>query len=318
MDGTDFMPDGATLAAIREEIERYESLRASAKRRVLWRVPVYWLAVMLVVAGLAIAFNGMASPYEQWTSTPHVFLYVAGAVAIVLSFVSARAPARKLHATFRQTVLPMVFGFIDDLSYQTEDEPRSFDRLPREALGEFDDASFDDVISGSFGGFSFELYEANLEQSSAGSTSTVYKGLIVTFQAAAPFPGVLIATVRSNRKASLLRSILGGGELDELKSGVTELDSLYEFRTDNAEAARPLVEGRLAKALQWLGESWPSEPARIVLKGDDGFLLLPSTKNFFELPGDSVPLDFDAHIRPMIADMASILAIVSLVRKVSE
>ena len=96
------------------------------------------------------------------------------------------------------------------------------------------------------------------------------------------------------------------------------IDETYEFRTDNAGAARPLVSGRLAKALQWLGETWPGEPARVALEGRDGFLLLPVTKNFFELPGISTPLDYKAHIEPMVADMVALLATASLVRKVGQ
>ena len=45
------------------------------------------------------------------------------------------------------------------------------------------------------------------------------------------------------------------GKLQELASGVPELDATYEFRTDNLDAARPLVTGRLASALTWLGET---------------------------------------------------------------
>ncbi len=79
----------------------------------------------------------------------------------------------------------------------------------------------------------------------------------------------------------------------------------------------PLVTGRLARALQWLGEAWPQEPARIALRGGDGFLLLPQKKkNFFELPPIHKPLDYKAHIEPIIADMAALLATAALVRKV--
>jgi hypothetical protein len=105
-------------------------------------------------------------------------------------------------------------------------------------------------------------------------------------------------------------------EIWEVTSGVAALDENYEFRTDNPTAAQPLVKGRLAQALQWLGETWPDEPARVALRGEDGFLLLPAKKNFFELPPISVPLDYRKHIEPMIADMATLLATAALVRKV--
>jgi hypothetical protein len=194
--------------------------------------------------------------------------------------------------------------------------PISFARLPSETVGSFNRQSFDDVISGRYEGFPFELYEATLRQKAGKSSSEVFKGVIVGFETIAPFPGVLVATRKAGKVAGFFRGIFGGGELEELQSGVAALDEKYEFRTDNVEAAKPLVTGRLAKALQWLGETWPEQPARVALKDRDGFLLIPLSKNFFELPGISQPLDYKGHVEPMVADMAALLATAALVRKI--
>ncbi len=64
--------------------------------------------------------------------------------------------------------------------------------------------------------------------------------------------------------------------------------------------------GRLAQALKWLGETRPENPSRVALKDRDGFLLIPLSKNFFELPGISQPLDYKGHVEPMVADMAAL------------
>src|SRR5690606_31824832 len=148
----------------------------------------------------------------------------------------------------------------------------SFERLPGEAMGSYNRQSFDDVVTGTIDGFPFELYEAELRQKAGKSSSTTFKGVIVAFETATPFPGMLVATRKSNQVMSFFRGFFGGSSLHELQSGIAELDASYDFRTDNPEAARPLVQGRLAQALQWLGEAWPDEPARIALKGEDGFL----------------------------------------------
>lgn len=316
MDSTDFMPDAARLASIRQEIERHERERLSGRRQLLWRVPVFVAVPIMAVAVLAVGLNVLASPFEQWRSTPHVLLYVAGVVGAIVGWFRATAPVRTLGDNSRQALLPLVFGFIDAMTYSRGIEPSSFERLPREAMGETDEKRFGDVIAGAFGGFSFELYEADLTSKEADLAKAGFKGVVVAFEAAMPFAGVLVATVKSNRPVSFLGSLFGGRELDRLESGAPDLDALYDFRTDNAEAAGPLVRGRLASALNWLSESWPGAPARIALSGPDGFLLLPSTRDFFELPSSSVPLDFDQHVRPIIAEMATILAIAALVRNV--
>lgn len=312
---TDFMPSEVVIAGIRKDIEDYEARRASAYRQVRWRVPVFIGLVVVFMVLVAWLFNKVADPYEQWFSTPHVFLYFGSFVAALLLYFQAVKPATRLQQSFRETLLPMIFGFIQDIRYQHGVHPNSFDRLPRETVGPFNRQSFDDVFSGRYEGFAFELYEAELREGTGKGSSTAFRGVIVAFETITPFPGTLVATRRANVVVGFFRGMFAS-RMEELSSGVSELDAAYEFRTDNVEAARPLVSGRLAQALKWLGETWPDDPARVALDGSDGFLLLPQPKNFFELPDISVPLDYQTHVAPMIADMGAMLATAALVRKI--
>src|SRR5690606_8137336 len=149
--------------------------------------------------------------------------------------------------------------FIEGVGYRHDQTPISFERLPRGVVNGFNRQRFDDVISGRYEDFPFELYEATLRQKAGKSSSERFKGVIVAFETIAPFPGLLVATRETGKVTGFFRGIFGGG-LEELQSGIEALDETYDFRTDNAEAARPLVTGRLAQALQWLGEAWPEQP----------------------------------------------------------
>jgi hypothetical protein len=318
MDARGFMPDEAVIAGIRKDIEQYESQRASAYAQVKWRVPVFLGVLLIVAAVIAYGFNDFADPNEQWFSSPHVFLYFGTFVALGFAWSFAMRPATKLRQSFRERVLPLVFGFVRDIRYANAVTPDSFDRLPKQATGSFNRQRFDDVVAGKYEDFPFELYEASLSQKAGKSDSTVFKGVIVAFETIAPFPGLLVAVRRAGTVTRFFRDMFGTGGLEEVQCGIANLDEAYEFHTDNAGAARPLVSGRLAKALQWLGETWPGEPARVALQGRDGFLLLPVTKNFFELPGISTPLDYKVHVEPIVADMVALLATASLVRKVGQ
>ncbi|MDX8536142.1 MULTISPECIES: DUF3137 domain-containing protein [Mesorhizobium] len=315
MEAADFMPSEAVIAGIRKDIEAYEAKRASTYRQVRWRVPLFVGLVLVFVALVAWLFNAAADPNEQWFSTPHVFLYVGGFGAAVLLYFQAVRPATRLQQSFRDTVLPMIFGFVRDVRYQHGVRPNSFDRLPRETIGAFNRQSFDDIISGRYEDFPFELYEAKLTEGSGKSQQTVFKGVIVAFETIEPFPGMLVAARKAGKVVGFFRGMFSS-KLQELACGVPELDASYEFRTDNVDAARPLVTGRLASALTWLGETWPYDQARIALNGSDGFLLMPRSKNFFELPDISVPIDYQTHIAPMIADLGAMLATAALVRKI--
>ncbi|MET2830722.1 hypothetical protein [Mesorhizobium shangrilense] len=309
------MPSEADIAGIKRGLDAYEATRASTYWRVRWRAPLFVVLVLIFVVVVGWVFNKVADPREQWLSTPHVLLYVVGLAAAVFLYFRETRPARVLQRSYRDTLLPIIFDFIQDISYRHGVAPNSFDRLPRETVGSFNRQAFDDIVSGRYEDFPFELYEANLREGSGKGATTIFRGVIVAFEAIAPFPGILVASRRANRDVGFFRGIFTA-RMQLLSSGVPELDAAYEFRTDNAEAARPLVAGRLAQALTWLGETWPDDPARIALSGGDGFLLLPQTKNFFELPDISVPLDYQTHVAPMITDMGAMLATAALVRKI--
>lgn len=315
MEAADFMPSEAVIAGIRRGIEDYEAKRASARKQVRWRVPVFVGLVVVFVALIAWLFNAAADPHEQWLSTPHVFLYFCGMVVAVLLYFQALRPATRLQQSFRDMLLPMIFGFVRDVRYQHGMRPNSFDRMPRETVGAFNRQSFDDVISGRYEDFPFELYEARLWEGSGKSETVAFKGVIVAFETIEPFPGTLAAARKAGKVAHFFRGIFAS-KMQELSSGVDDLDAAYEFRTDNVEAARPLVTGRMAQALTWLRETWPYDQARVALSGSDGFLLMPRSKNFFELPDISQPIDYNIHVAPMIADLGAMLATAALVRKI--
>ncbi|WP_274628027.1 hypothetical protein [Arvimicrobium flavum] len=317
MDTQDFMPNETVLARIRADIEAYEAERQTTRRNAAIRVPAYLISIIVIVVILALALNSFADPNEQWVSALHVFLYVGGLVALFVAYRSATSPVRRLQTSFRARLLPTIFSFVDDLKYQKGATPASAARLPKDTIGDFDRITYDDEISGAWQGFGFEIYEAVFSQRSVKAPSTVFRGVVVALETERAFPGVLVATRKANRVSSFFHGIFGN-DLQEIRSGVDVLDSAYDFRTDNPTAALPLVTGRMAQALQWLGEAWPEEPARIALKDRDAFLLLPQSKNFFELPDVSLPLDYKSHVVPMIADLASLLATGALVRRIGD
>jgi len=315
MKADDFLPGEDVIAGIKADIARYETERSRVQRSLLWRVPLFDGLTLLVIFGLAWLANSLAHPQELWFSTPHIFIYMFGFAALLFMHAQAVKPAKKLQQALRDRAIPLIFRFIEDIKYDHETRPLSYPRLPRETLGAFNREQFDDVISGRYEDFPFELYEATLRHKSGKSSALVFKGIIIAFQTATPFRGVLVAARKAGKVSGFFRGIFGE-KLKELQSGNAVLDEIYEFRTDNVEAAQSLVTGRLAQALEWLVETWPESPARVALKGDDCFLLIPLQKNFFELPGISQPLDYRVHVEPMVADMAALLATASLVRKV--
>ncbi len=316
MDIQDFMPGDDVVASIKVDIEGYEAERRQVMRALLWRVPVFLGAVVAIVAVVALTFNLLADPFEQWVSAPHMFLYFFGFIGLYFAYREAVKPARRLRLSFRERVLPAAFVFVDQLRYRNGEKPYTFDQLPKGVTASFTLFSFGDVISGRYDDFNFELFETTLRRSGKKNSVQVFKGIVLSFGAASPFPGVLIATPRGGTVFGFVRKMFGG-KSGELMSGNDAIDARYKFITDNVTAARPLVTGRMAQALQWLIEGWPNRPARLALAGGAGYLLIPHEKDFFTLPSVSRKLDYQRHIAPMIANLGALLATAALLRQIN-
>jgi len=308
------MPDQSVLADIRREIEAHEAARAAARRKVMRRAPLFIAVLAVSLYVLARLFNGFADPAEQWSSTPHVFLYVLGVILTLLIWLWTARPVRWKQQDLRDRLFPLIFRFIDDFRYVRGEQPASFDRLPAEMVADLRRPLFGDVISGAYRGFAFEIFE--LQAQGNGTDGQGFRGAGLAFEAEHPYAGTLLARRQMQAATGFLGKLFARRELTKIETGAKDLDEVYDFRTDNPAAANPSTVGQLASALKWLGETWPSGKPMIALKGGDAFLLLPIEKDYFELPANSAPIDYESHVRPMIADLVALLETAALIRKV--
>ena len=113
MDVKDFMPDEAVIAGIKADLERYEAERSRTRWAVRWRVVLFQGLLLAAILALALLFNRFADPNEQWLSAPHVMLYVVGFFAAIVVQIAATSPARRLQQSFRERIIPLIFGFIE-------------------------------------------------------------------------------------------------------------------------------------------------------------------------------------------------------------
>jgi hypothetical protein len=223
-----------------------------------------------------------------------------------------------MQESFRSGFFPLIFGFIDDLKHTRGEAPSSFAAMPEPVTDFYNKAEFDDCISGRFGDLEFELFELHLlNRRSRGGDNTVFTGVVLSFKLLQSFDGLLICTRQPSGFSKLFRDLFGKGNLVVVKSGNAHLDQLYEFRSDNPDAANNLLGNRLSKALDFINETWSRDPVRLALREVRGYLLLPTLngRDFFELPDISEQVDYSRHIAPIIADMGKMLALCRLVRE---
>ncbi|MBP1857143.1 DUF3137 domain-containing protein [Rhizobium herbae] len=306
------MPDAAALETVRQAIGEYNAARPALELAMQRRVTVV-MGIYAVVA--IVVFVQLVSRIGMGEGLGVVIAVLFGIGWGLFNF--CMKPVRDFQQNLRDRMLPLIFGFIDDMRYSKGLVPRFMEKFPKQALLKYGLAEHDDAISGHHDSLRFMLSETEL--STGGKNKTVlFDGVIFHFYLEQPFPGILAATKRPTGMQKFAQELFGTGNLRIIDSGDAEIDATHEFRTDNTAAARPLIEGPLVKALDYLSSVWRDDVVRIALSGHECFLLVPTKKNFFELPDIAHDINVDWHVFPMIRDLVTLLVTARLVSRIAQ
>lgn len=309
-----YMPGEAVVADIRRHIDMYNSERPGIYRRCTLTA---WLLMggYCVILGLVL-YAALGSLQSSKGDRLFGAILVFGVVGGIALWRFAWKPLRDHQLGLRYGLFPNVFGFIEDVRYAAGHEPSFLSDLKRLKLVEFTKTKNDDVISGVHDGMKFELVETQLTTGSGKSERTTFKGLIFRFRLAEAFPGLLIANKRSGWWERTMKEFWGTGPANEISSGNLRLDETHEFRTSNFSAAQPVIAGPLTSVLTWLGNEWHGGDVRIALSHDDGYLMLPTTADYFALPDLQYDVRYESHIKPLVREMVQLLTVAHAVRQV--
>ncbi|WP_075292646.1 hypothetical protein [Pararhizobium arenae] len=310
-DEASIMPDAATMEKIHVAIDEYNGQRPAVlqemeRRRLPTMVP--FGVICALVLGVVVA------RFQE----PRFIGFVIGVMCLVGYFLwkEANRPMAQFRQTLRDRMLPVIFGFAGQIRYRNGTEPKFMKLLPKPGLIRYNGAHYDDLVSGVYQGMDFTLCEVRLTTGGKHERD-VFKGVIVYFNPPHAFAGRLFAAKRLYGFKGFVDDLFGDRSLENIRSGFGELDASYDFRTDHPERATPLVVGPIAQALNYLAEAWPDDIVRLALMGGDAFLLVPTKRNFFELPGPREDIDWQRHVRPMIRDLMTLLAVAQLVCRIN-
>jgi hypothetical protein len=302
-----YKPDDEAVATIKTQLVGYETRRAAADRDVRWLAPLSLVpAAFVALFGLAALVVADEPPLGSKDKLQFAY-WVLLAVVLLGSggFWLSQQPTKRLQQRLRDRMLPALFGFVGEVDYSHGVKPFAFDYIPSGVLPDYARAEFGDVVRGRHKWMPFELFEVHL-RSGGKSKTTLFDGVIVAFEIPARFPGVLLATPRVGEWSIFFRDIFGAA-LTTIDAGDGLLDATFEFRTDNSPDARRLIVGPLGRALAPLSKAWREGAPRVALSQTTGFLVMPTTRDFFELPDVSISIDYDRHIAPMVAELIHLL-----------
>lgn len=298
-----YMPGEAAVAEIHAQIDLYNKARpaihSNCATQALVAMSIYGAFALLVLFYcLQLGMKG-----ENYI----IVLAVVGAGGyMVWNFIWS--PMESHRAALRERLFPKLFSFVEDVSYKKNAKPGFLQHISELNLVRYQDAETDDLIIGRHEGMDFALLEAKLTVGSK-NKETVFDGLILHFRLADPFPGMLVVAKRGGWWERTMKDFWRTGPSLEVSSGNRQLDESHQFFTDNRSAARPVIAGPLTSVLTWLGNEWHGGDVRIALSGDHGYLMLPSSHDYFCLPEGNQDVEYKRHVRPLVRELVMALAI---------
>lgn len=303
------MPDLTRQERIRGAIDAYNAGRPGIMRNCHTMATLCMLAYAGISTLILAAFWNIDEKHKLLAIVA-AFLFFGG----YKLWEWVTKPIRDHQLTLRYRLFPEIFAFIDGVAYSHGHEPGFLRDIDAMKMVRFSSTENDDIISGTHDGLFFELVETKLVLGSGKNRTTMFQGLIFHFKLDQPFPGLIYAARRGNWLQQWVGEMFGT-DVDLVASGDHDLDATYDFHTTNYSAGRKIVEGPLAKALHYLRREWYEGDVRIALKDDECFLLLPSKQDYFALPDIHTDVTYD-DVKPMIREMAVLLAVAHLMRKV--
>lgn len=306
-----YMPGEAEVAEIKQHVDEYNRDRPGVYQSC---VNMAWLSMAGYAAFSVFVLYAAFHLDARGKVIGVVAAFVAAAGFWLWGFVWK--PLKDHQLSLRYRLFPKVFKFIDGVQYSAGVEPGFLDSLKRLKLVNFTSTENDDVISGKHEGMDFELVETKLVTGSGKSREVQFEGLIFHFRLEKEFPGMLVAAKRGGWWQRTMKEMWRTGPIDELTSGNRQLDETHDFRSDNHRAAREVIAGPLISVLTWLGNEWHGGDVSIALSYDDGYLMLPSKQDFFALPPMEDNVHYEGDVKPLVREMAMLLAVAHVVRRV--
>jgi len=307
MDPELYMPGEAAVAEIQAQIDSYNRARPAIYNGCM-RQAMVALAIYGVFA-LFVCFVTLKAGIKA----EHFVLVAAGLAGggwLIWNFIWS--PMEAVQAALRNQLFPQIFSFIEEVSYQKKAKPGFLKHISELKLVRYQDAETDDLIIGRHEGMDFALLEAKLTVGSK-NKETVFRGLIFHFRLADPFPGMLVVAKRGGWWEQTMKDFWRTGPSLELSSGNRQLDESHQFYSDNRRAARPIIAGPMTSVLTWLGNEWHGGDVRIGLAEEHGYLMLPSSHNYFSLPDGDENVVYQRHIKPLVRELVTALAIAHVV-----
>ncbi len=309
------MPGPEAQARAVQAVAEYNSARPASQFAVYRNIGLF-----LVPGGLLFAWIAwLILTSGGGKNSPQTFLLAGMIMALVWGGPKLWAwvwePATDLQQSARDQIMPQIFGFVENLRYRHGFTPDFVAAMPAKSILRFTRIEHDDMISGVHDGLLFSLAECAFWLHEGKSETKTFQGAVFHCKSPKSFPGLLLV---SKKLTSASRFWFGGPDdkhVPEVFPADGAVDMVHSVRSDNPSAAKALIDGNLGGALRWLDRAWPDGVPRLILSKDDIFLMVPSKKNFFELPPIGADVHYEAHVEPIVRELAMLLATGALVRK---
>ena len=282
------------------ELRRIEALE-SLRKRTLITIPIHIIAVLFIV----IYFS-------------YVSFLIGFSIMGVIGFWAER-PISKYKTSVKTEIFPEIFKFFGEDFQYSEDSQLKMELLDvSRIIPSYDNSYLEDYVKGSYKDVTMELTEANLTKVEGYGkhrrTVTVFNGIFILLEMNKNFSG---STIVKKDEEKIWNLFTKSKDLENVKLEDPVFEKKFEvYSTDQVEARYLLTPSFMERLLE-LSDIF-SEYGRGVIQCsfymNKLLLMIPSSKNRFEVGSIYQPATFVDDINDILKEMAVIFQIIDILK----
>ncbi|MBO9465955.1 DUF3137 domain-containing protein [Tropicibacter sp. R15_0] len=270
-----------------------------------------------IIMGIGIAISIAAFFLLQGHDWQPMIMFAGIGGGFFVAMIGKNRATGGWSSTINDVIMPPVCDFVGDMHY---------DRYAGKGFGlsrftslklvaNYDDASLEDRIEGTYNGVDYAMVEATLTKESTDSDgdstdSTVFRGLLFRISLLNDAPCPILITKDYGKLGNRFAGMFSGGKgrgMPRVETGHPEFERFFELHADHGEAALEYLPDAFLDNLMDLG----STDIRCAFDGRDFLMAMGRKQDFLKMPGINQPMsELTGEINKVFVDLAMIRRVI--------
>ena len=292
------------------EMQRQEAVTATQTKTL--NCIIYGVTSSAICCGGFVA--GVASR-SGLLAIGFAFTWFVLAVVLLEMWLTRRAHERAFQNNVKSRMYPKICRFFgEDFSFR---QFSSFGVRTLDASGiipEFEAVAEQDCIAGTYAGTALEIVEVTLSKKHDNHDMRVFHGLFIVLRTERQFTGTTVVAADKGIIGNALERRDQFSSMTPVRLESADFEENFEVYASNQVFARSVLPPTMMDRLLKVKHTFNDSRVQCSFFGNTVLLLLPSTRNRFELTSIKRPIDFVPETREILQQMDDIFRIIDALK----